>query len=827
MKRLLIVSLMLVAFVIAQAQEKLPIDVKDLSRASCYGSGVVEKSFIAPPEAFSKRLKSTDGNGATINVEYVNFPEDAQAAFDYAVGIWESLLKSPITINMNVTWEDLDEGVLGNCTPSNYYENFDAAPLADTYYPIALVEKLEGKEITDASSPDIFASFSSDVNWYFGIDGNTPIEKYDFVTVVLHEITHGLGFTGMIMADEDIAGYGYIEYHPGVFDRNVVNQDQEHLTDTSLFENPSSELYEEITSNYLLYKSETAKSFNEDDSYPRLYAPTTYDEGSSVYHLNEYTYMSGNSNSLMTPQIGQGEAIHDPGAFVLGIFADMGWEYTSISHDHLKDMEAVSEPIEMSAEIISDTELDSTSVVLHFTSSEFENEEITYDMTYDSSTDLFITMLPALPDGNYKYYISAADTSETTYSLPARAPEEYFSFVVGEDTTTPELSHDPVVYMLESNQFVDIDVTATDNLGIKDVEIEYIINDQSPNEKLLTAGSNDLYTTQLSFDGLVDGDSIRYRIIATDASSNANTYTLPEPEEGYFTFYVEGLYEPVTIYENDFDSESRDFISDDFSIYTGENFDNGALHSPHPYLSPETEDGSYNYVTMLKYPIILTANTKMRYKEVVLVEPGESGTDFKDVEFWDYVIVEGSKNGEDNWLPLIDGYDSGDNVSWSNYYVQNISGNNSEADGNKSYFRQREINLTENGHFAVEDTIYIRFRLYSDPYAHGWGWVIDNLLIKEIETGISLEEESAEDILIYPNPVEESLNISGLFNGGVKKVEVFILNSTGLTVYRRSLDVSGNILSESLDLGSLSSGFYFVTIRFEDGKSVTKRIVKR
>lgn len=33
---------------------------------------------------------------------------------------------------------------------------------------------------------------------YFGTDGNTPANQYDFVTVFMHELTHGLGFTSSL-----------------------------------------------------------------------------------------------------------------------------------------------------------------------------------------------------------------------------------------------------------------------------------------------------------------------------------------------------------------------------------------------------------------------------------------------------------------------------------------------------------------------------------------------------------------------------------------------------------------------------------------------------
>ncbi|MCK7534680.1 MAG: hypothetical protein MZV63_28610 [Marinilabiliales bacterium] len=49
------------------------------------------------------------------------------------------------------------------------------------------------------------ATFNKEVKWYFGTDGNTPELLYDFVTVVLHEIGHGLGFTGFFLLPEEWA----------------------------------------------------------------------------------------------------------------------------------------------------------------------------------------------------------------------------------------------------------------------------------------------------------------------------------------------------------------------------------------------------------------------------------------------------------------------------------------------------------------------------------------------------------------------------------------------------------------------------------------------
>ena len=73
----------------------------------------------------------------------------------------------------------------------------------DLWFPEALADKRAGRDLA-AGEPDIITRFNSheDANWYFGTDGNTPSGKTDFVSTVLHEIAHGLGFTSFARVEE-------------------------------------------------------------------------------------------------------------------------------------------------------------------------------------------------------------------------------------------------------------------------------------------------------------------------------------------------------------------------------------------------------------------------------------------------------------------------------------------------------------------------------------------------------------------------------------------------------------------------------------------------
>ena len=64
----------------------------------------------------------------------------------------------------------------------------------------------------------------------------------------------------------------------------------------------------------------------------------------------------------------------------------------------------------------------------------------------------------------------------------------------------------------------------------------------------------------------------------------------------------------------------------------------------------------------------------------------------------------------------------------------------------------------DNDFFSEGDTILIRFRLFSDPYAHGWGWAIDNLRIQFVVSA-PLTVLSPGNIAVYPNPFSSNFNV--------------------------------------------------------------------
>ena len=166
-------------------------------------------------------------------------------------------------------------------------------------------------------------------------------------------------------------------------------------------------------------------------------------------------------------------------------------------------------------------------------------------------------------------------------------------------------------------------------------------------------------------------------------------------------------------YTNDFEDSSRngEFTGNGFDIRLESGFDNMAIHSTHPHVN------SIDLIYTLTQPIRIKGQQFLRYNDVAIIEPGEPGSVFGDNDFWDFVIVEGSTDG-DTWTALLDGYDARTNEGWLNAYNQG-------SPGRSSLFAPQQIDLSE--FFVKDDIILLRFRLTADAAVVGWGWAIDDV----------------------------------------------------------------------------------------------------
>jgi hypothetical protein len=133
--------------------------------------------------------------------------EQRLVAFQHAAGIWGATLTSTVTIRVGASFVPLsctaDSAVLGSAGANDIYSDFPNAPKAATWYPSALASKLAGSDQSAPADPHIVARFNSRLGlfpdclpgsgFYLGLD-KQPGGQIDLVTVLLHEMAHGLGF---------------------------------------------------------------------------------------------------------------------------------------------------------------------------------------------------------------------------------------------------------------------------------------------------------------------------------------------------------------------------------------------------------------------------------------------------------------------------------------------------------------------------------------------------------------------------------------------------------------------------------------------------------
>lgn len=325
----------------AELPDPLPMQVSTDGKTMTGGMPVVVFADPTPPEG-QKSINYTpspqaasqtpDSPDTSFSINYLasgdsdpwgascdSFPAEARAAFDYAATIWNDILDSDVPITINACWSDLGSPyVLGYSGGAPLHKDFANAPRSDVWYDGSLANALAGADLYP-SHPDMHITYNSGFSWYYGTDGNTPLNQYDLVTVVLHEIAHGLNFAGSVYQSGGTAYWG----HSGLPYTYDVFMEDGSGTALTTYISGSQAFTSLTTSNDLWFDAPKSKEAN-GGSRVKMYAPSTWSGGSSYAHL-DYNTFSGTSNRLMVYAISNGLATHDPGEVTKGLLEDIGW----------------------------------------------------------------------------------------------------------------------------------------------------------------------------------------------------------------------------------------------------------------------------------------------------------------------------------------------------------------------------------------------------------------------------------------------------------------------------------------------------------------------
>ena len=133
--------------------------------------------------------------------------EQRRIAYQFAADLWGAVLESDVDIHVRAQFTalscDATSGVLGSAGTRQIFGDFDNA-LPGVAYGGALANALAGEDLVPGED-EINSNFNANLGstgcmegsgWYYGLDGNTPAGKINFLDVVMHEIGHGLNFQG-------------------------------------------------------------------------------------------------------------------------------------------------------------------------------------------------------------------------------------------------------------------------------------------------------------------------------------------------------------------------------------------------------------------------------------------------------------------------------------------------------------------------------------------------------------------------------------------------------------------------------------------------------
>jgi hypothetical protein len=272
-------------------------------------------------------LSATPAQAAQIIVQYSDGASEGfndptlgvkrRAAFEFAANIWATTLAAGeivVDAAMDPLGGSGSSAVLGQAGAALVARDFEGAPLAGTWYPIALANQLAGTDLAPGTA-DIIATFNSDVDnatvlgsidWCYGTDGNAGSD-IDFVAVVLHELGHGLGFFDMI---DETTGEWYSGF-PDVYGLNLIRPEVGQFSAMS-----DAERLDAIDSGDVFWNGANVVATK--GSAARIYAPSSYVAGSSISHWDT----SLTPDELMEPFYTGPN--HDAG-LAIDALRDIGW----------------------------------------------------------------------------------------------------------------------------------------------------------------------------------------------------------------------------------------------------------------------------------------------------------------------------------------------------------------------------------------------------------------------------------------------------------------------------------------------------------------------
>jgi len=272
--------------------------------------------------------------------------------FNHAAAAWSLRLEGDVPVVVKAGFQSLGgdqfSATLGSARPTTVERDFPGAPKFLTWYVSPLGNQLAGEDLNNLSAgacptddkvngkcAEIITRFNSDVDgsvlgavdFYYGIDGNAGTDL-DFLSVLLHEIGHGLGLIDLIDPNT-----GRISPDPAndtcqtCSDAYTDNLQNLKFTPKQVGDMTNQQRLQAIVDDSKLFwagpavqqASDLLTTGKRGDGAVQVFAPNPYQPGSSISHVDTDVA----PNELMEPYLTPPPKNLN---FSLAMLDDLGWE---------------------------------------------------------------------------------------------------------------------------------------------------------------------------------------------------------------------------------------------------------------------------------------------------------------------------------------------------------------------------------------------------------------------------------------------------------------------------------------------------------------------
>lgn len=273
--------------------------------------------------------------------------EARRKALEHALNLVASKLGGSVAVRVDVGFEapdttSSDSITLANAAPCLIGSS--ELPRRETLYPSALAKSLDARISRFCTDWDIRIRFNNTAPFYYGFDeisGNGRSTRFEFVSVVMHEVFHGLGFFENVGEDgswesvdgADSSGNPITVRQPSLFDEQLYSEADQNffheLSDSQRaaaitsgdglsWDGRTVEATGRRSCSYGRLVGESKTAGKASSGRPLLHAPPDYQSGSSISHF----HVSVTPDDILEPMF---PVLTRDMTLALALLKDMGW----------------------------------------------------------------------------------------------------------------------------------------------------------------------------------------------------------------------------------------------------------------------------------------------------------------------------------------------------------------------------------------------------------------------------------------------------------------------------------------------------------------------